>query len=72
MKKSYWYFCAQVGVTPVARGAQRRGGGRGVISESQTSQNHSAWPPVSEEGEKVNTPAMRFHFLDLYASLQIF
>lgn len=55
----------------VARGAQRRGGDRDIISKSQTGQHHPAWPPVSKEGEMVNTPAVptkiiRFLFPDLY------
>ena len=45
-------------MTLVARGAQRRGGGRDIISKSQAGPNHPAWPPVSGEGENVNTPAV--------------
>lgn len=50
----------------MTRGAQRRGGGKEIISKSQAGQNHPAWPPVSEEGGKVNIPVIRFHFLDIY------
>lgn len=49
----------------VTRGAQRRGGGKDIISQSQAGQNHPAWPPVSGEGGEVNTPVSRFHFLDI-------
>lgn len=57
-----------VGVPLVARGARERGGDKGIISKSQAGQHHPAWPPVSEEREKVNTPAVsakviRFHFV---------
>lgn len=61
----------QVGVTGSKRGTMEGVGGKGIISKSQAGKNRPAWPPVSEEGEKVNTPPIRFHFFDLYcASLQ--
>lgn len=53
---SFWYFCVHVGVTLVVIGTRGRGGGKDVISKSQAGQHHPAWPPVSEEGEKVSSP----------------
>lgn len=40
------------------REGHKRGGGKDIISKSQAGQRHPAWPPVSEEGERVNAPAV--------------
>lgn len=56
----------------VTRGAQRRGGGKDIISKSQARQNHPAWPPVSGEGGEVNTLVRRFHSLDMCCGIAKF